>query len=164
MVVVSDTSPISNLFVIGRLDLLRQLFSTIVMPTSVAEELYKLEAFGYNLNTIRDAAWIVVKSATDKSVVQILSRQLDPGESEAIALAQELNADYLLIDERRGWRIANERGLRTVGLVGLLLNAKTTGLLDAVLPVLEELHSKAGFWISERLKKEVLEKAGESTR
>lgn len=161
MLVVSDTSPISNLLVIGRLHLLHDLFESIILPRAVISELSKLTEFGYDISAIENAPWISVQSATDGLAVSKLSKQLDPGESEAIVLAQELGAAFLLIDERRGWKIANAMGIKTIGVLGVLLKAKSEGLIPIVSPVLHDLESIAGFWMSESLRKEVLLQAGE---
>jgi predicted nucleic acid-binding protein len=161
MLVVSDTSPISNLHVIGRLHLLHDLFGTIVLPGAVLLELSKLTDFGYDISAIENAPWISVQSATDSLEVSRLAKQLDLGESEAIVLAQELGAAFLMIDERRGWKIANAMGLKTIGVLGVLLKAKSEGLIPVISPVLDDLESIAGFWMNESLRKEVLLQAGE---
>ncbi len=161
MIVVSDTSPISNLHVIGRLHLLHDLFGAIVVPRAVISELSKLTDFGYDISAIENAPWLSVQSATDILAVTRLTKQLDPGESEAIVLAQELGAAFLLIDERRGWKIANAMGIKTIGVLGVLLKAKSEGLIPVVSPVLHDIESIAGFWMSESLRKEVLLQAGE---
>ncbi len=161
MIVVSDTSPISNLLVIGQLDLLRVLFGKIIMPERVLHELARLHDFGYDISEITSANWISVLPVGDAQAVFELSKQLDPGESEAIVLAQELKADFLLIDERRGWKIANSLKIKTVGVLGVLLKAKAEGHISTISPLLVDLETKAGFWLGDALKKEVLARAGE---
>ena len=76
-------------------------------------------------------------------------------------LAQELNADYLLIDERRGWKIANSLGIKTMGALGVLLKTKSEGLIPGISAILHDLETVAGFWMSDALRKEVLALAGE---
>ncbi|MBL7797581.1 MAG: DUF3368 domain-containing protein [Saprospiraceae bacterium] len=161
MIVVSDTSAISNLFAVGKLELLRDLFDSIVMPIGVMRELAKLEDFGYDISKIGTASWIIVQHARDTATVFNLARHLDSGESEAIVLAQELNADYLLIDERRGWKIANSLGIKTMGVLGVLLKAKSEGLIPTISTILHDLETTAGFWVSDALRKEVFALAGE---
>jgi predicted nucleic acid-binding protein len=89
-------------------------------------------------------------------------RNLDIGEAEAIVLAIERHADLLLVDERRGLRIATEAGLSVTGLLGVVAHAKRSGLIDAAKPVLDELIGSARLWISPALYSEVLDQLGES--
>ena len=88
--------------------------------------------------------------------VHELSAEIDLGEAEAIVLALERRADLLLVDERRGRRIAAKLGLRATGLLGTLAEAKRRGLVARVKPLLDDLRLRAGFWIGEDLYAEVL--------
>jgi predicted nucleic acid-binding protein len=76
---------------------------------------------------------------------------LDAGESAALSLAMEIHANAILLDERRGHEVATALGLPTIGLLGVLLRAKATGIVPSVRPVLDALQRDAGFWISESL-------------
>ena len=87
---------------------------------------------------------------------------LDSGEAAALSLAVEIHADAVLIDERRGYEVAVQLGLRTIGILGILLRAKSAGLIPVVKPVLDSLQRDAGFWLSESLRKQVLQAAGEN--
>jgi len=94
-------------------------------------------------------------------VVARLSHNLGAGEAEAIALALELRADTLLMDERRGRIAAAAAGLKVIGLLGVLLEAKHQGAIPATKPVLDELISKGGMWLSTELYQQALRQAGE---
>jgi len=105
--------------------------------------------------------WITVKPLSDYSLVQELLIELDLGEAEAIILAEELNADALLIDEAKGRRIAIERGLQITGLLGILLASKENGFIKEVTPIMDQLISEANFRISSSLYGLVKSQAGE---
>ena len=92
---------------------------------------------------------------------EFFSILLDEGESEAIALAMELRADLLLIDERKARLVARRFGSHHIGIVGMLIEAKQNGLIKAVKPFLDDLMIKAGFWISQKLYNRVLNETGE---
>lgn len=158
MVVVSDTSPITNLMQIGRLDLLRQLFAEVLIPPAVYAELCEIEA---QKAALESQPWISVRVPLQPENIRRFDGDLDLGEAEAIALALELQPDYLLIDEQRGRQRADELGLPVVGLLGVLMRAKNAGLIEAVGPVMEELVMQAGFRIHPTLYQNVLTQVGE---
>ena len=97
----------------------------------------------------------------DQAQVTRLLSSLHKGEAEAIVLAAECKADYLLIDERRGRAIAAGRGVPSIGLIGVLLFAKQRGFITGVKQCLVDLQSQAGFYLSEPLIKRALEAANE---
>jgi predicted nucleic acid-binding protein len=86
---------------------------------------------------------------------------LDRGEAEAIALALELNADLLLIDERKGRVAASQLGIRVVGILGMLVEAKQRGFVSAIKPIVDDLIRQAGFWIRNDLYNRVLQSVNE---
>jgi|SRR5580765_5240333 len=162
MIIVSDTSPISNLILIGRIDLLRQLFETVIVPPAVDAEIKALKELGKDISEYQTAEWITVSTPIDKKQVSYLKTKLDAGEAEAIALAVEIGCDLLLIDERLGTKVAVEQGLQTLGLVGVLIKAKSEGLILNVGPILNDLEILAGFWIGDGLRERVLIQMDES--
>ena len=147
MIIISDTSPISAFIRIGRLDLLRVLYDTVTIPVEVKRELHAVPEQAAILD---DLAWIVTAKATNVSLVTELRKVLDPGEAEAIALSLELNADALIIDERQGRKLAENRGILIVGVLGILVQAKQTGKLDLVAPEIHKLQA-IGFRMHDRL-------------
>ena len=157
MIVVSDTSPVLALAAIGQLDLLRSLFGDVIIPEAVDHELARKHSDFLPLPN-----WIRSKRASDRALVETLLGAIDLAEAEAIALAIELKADLLLIDERLGRKLAHERGLPYTGLIGVILEAKRRGYLSAVRPLLDDLFTKAGFRISMRLRRRTLDLAGEA--
>lgn len=161
MIVVSDTSPIANLVVVGQLDLLRQLYGQVVIPPAVYAEINRAGAEHPAVRAIETATWITTKPVVNQTAAASLKLELDDGEAEAIALALELPADLLLLDERKGRMIAARLGLKFIGLLGVLVAAKQGGWLAQVKPVVDDLKSKAGFWISDELYAEVIRVANE---
>lgn len=158
MTVVSDTSPLTNLIQIDQLDLLKKLFSTIVLPEAVYEELCMIPA---QKTIIDQQNWLFVQKPVDKDLVKELEKELDRGEAEAIALALELKADVLIIDEMKGRNRAELRGLKIIGLLGALLEAKKRGLIGTLKPLMEDLVDKAGFRIHPNLYQTILKISGE---
>lgn len=156
MIVVSNTSPIFYLSTIGQLDLLRQLYDEILIPTAVFNEITNVGNTDISARVVPELSWIKTQSAADLALVRRLSKELDPGEAEAIALAVELKADRLLIDERLGRSAALRLGLKITGVLGILVAAKRNNLIQEVKPVLDILIDQVGFWIDEQLYTEVL--------
>ena len=160
--VIADTGPLIALARIGQLDLLRRLYGRVVVPSAVHTEL----AIDSNrpgakvLAGVFAAGWIAVDSVTDSSVRSELDQLLGPGEAEAIALAEQEDTRFLLIDDARGRRTARARGIPVVGVAGVLLAAKSRGELAAVGPVLDRLAS-AGYRLSPRLVAATLDRADE---
>ncbi|CAN5263939.1 hypothetical protein BH10ACI1_BH10ACI1_25900 [soil metagenome] len=161
MIIVSDTSPVSNLILIERLDILHKLFDEIIIPPAVDAEIRALKQFGKDLSDYETAEWIKVSAPANLQKVQSLQTNLDEGEAQAIALALEINCDLLLMDERIGTTIARREGLQTVGLVGVLIKAKEVGIIKEVREILDELKNIAGFWLDAKLEKKILEQLGE---
>lgn len=159
MIVVSDTSPITNLAAIGQLDLLQKLYQKVVIPSAVYREL-TASGGGHPGAVIQSLDWIEVKDVSNRLLVTALRIEIDEGEAEAIVLAQEMAADLLLLDERRGRLVAGRLGLRIVGLLGVLIDAKQTGLIPEIKPLLDEL-IRFGFRIGQELYERVLQAAGE---
>lgn len=161
MIVVSDTTAISTLYLIGQLSWLEALFGKVLIPKSVYLELLELESVGHDLRPIQEASWLLVEEVLDQTLVNELQHELDRGESEAIALAIQTNADYLLIDERRGNKKATELGVATIGLLRVLLALKSKNIIKAVKPVLDKIQQEGGFWMNQALYNRVLKAADE---
>lgn len=159
---VSNTSVISNLAVIDGLELLRGECGKVSVPVQVRDELLKLtHADGSSrIAKALAAGWLEIVPV-DGTEYESLPEWLHEGESAAIALALRLGADRLLIDEAAGREEAESLGIRCIGLLGILLQAKRNGLLALVKPLLERLRSEARFFISKKIESEVLRLAGE---
>ena len=160
MIVVADTSVLLNLCCIGRIELLESLFHEVVVPVTVADEFNRLASQTKRFSGLTLPAWIRQQEPPAVPDI-ILLAALDPGETAALALAVEIHADALLVDERRGHDVAIRIGLKTIGILGILLQAKLSGLIDTLQPLLDQLGSDANFWISPGVRQRVLELAGE---
>ena len=161
MIVVSNASPIMNLACVGHLELLQQLYGSVIIPGAVYREITVSGAGEAGAAEVQALEWIQVREVADRALATSLQIELDEGEAEAVALAVELKADLLLVDERRGRAVAARLGLTVIGLLGVLVEAKHQGYLPAIKPVLDALLVQAGFWVSQQLYSYVLQVAGE---
>jgi hypothetical protein len=161
VIVVSNTSPISNLAMVGQLTILQEIYSKIIIPTAVYNELTDEGAGDVVATAVQTSIWIETQSVANLTLVTSLQSKVNEGEAEAIALAIELKADELLIDERLGRREATRLGVPITGVLGVLLIAKQRGLIAAVKPVMDELIAQAVFRVSGQLYADILQAAGE---
>lgn len=161
MIVVSDTSALCNLAIVDHLWLLESIYQTVIIPDVVAREL--TEASNPLIPAILQSGWIQPQPLTNSELANQLQQErgLDAGEANAIALALELQADDLLIDERLGRQEALRLGLSIIGILGILLVAKQRSLIPQVQPVMDTLISQAGFRVSSQLYQRVLALAEE---
>ena len=150
-----DTTPISELAKVEQLDLLPKLFGKVVIPQGVFNELQVGQHPAAKL--VQNLSWLEVVKVNNQQLVEELqiSFKLDLGESEAIALAEEIGASQLLIDEKAARKIAMARKLPLIGTVGVLLLAKRRGFLNSVKDVLDKMQAQ-GMRISDRLYVQVL--------
>jgi len=158
MPVVSNTSPLLNLSIIDHLDLVRTQFGRVLIPPAVQDELqiHSSRPGADGLKRAIDAGWIAVRNVSDDALVRTLQRDLDRGEAEAIALAVEVSASLILLDEREARMCARAIDLPITGAIGVLLKAHRTGDLDALRDALDRLQEDAGFWIAPSLRARVL--------
>ena len=162
MLVVSNTSPISNLAIIGRLEFLRRRYAVVHIPVAVADELAAL-SHPVGLQRIKAALadrWLVL-GQLDKTSSPQLPFPLDPGETAAIALACQFKADVLLMDEKRGREAARHRGLVVAGALGELIHAKLAGWIPNVRDEIQRLRLDAGFFVDVTVEKFILSQVGE---
>ncbi len=157
MPIISNTSPILNLALIAQLELLKQQFNKVIIPQAVLDEFRlseDLPGTGHISAALREG-WLSVQSLSDRHKADLLERELDKGESEAIACALELNAELLLIDEREARRVCKSLGLNVTGVIGILIKAYKTGALADLQQPINDLKEKAGFYINDQLLTEI---------
>ena len=134
MIVVSNTTPLIGLASIDRFDLLRQLFGEIQIAQAVyGEAVTAGREVGGAKEEVSTATWIRTTVVQDRLAVEVLLDELDLGEAETIVLAREVNADLVLMDEKKGRRKVSQLGLQKIGTLGILLKAKQVGLLHCLL-------------------------------
>jgi predicted nucleic acid-binding protein len=147
MILVSDTTPLNHLILIEAIDVLPALFGRVYAPEAVLREL----ADPRGPQTVREWAgsppsWLTVQKPV--RLDSTLPRKLHGGEVEAISLAQELAADWVLIDERRATREAKDRGLRVAGTLVILEEAGARNLLDYP-TTRDRLVNQTNFYVTE---------------
>lgn len=150
-----------NLAVIGQLNLLEKLYQKVFIPEAVFNELLTTlpeKAVG---GVIPKTLWLEKRIVANQSLVDSLILELDLGEAEAIVLAMEMKSDLLLLDERRARQVSSRLGLKFIGLLGILVEAKQKGYIGAVKPIIDDLMVKAGFWVGSRLYTRILREAKE---
>ena len=160
--VVSNSSPIMNLAIIGQLHLIRELFGEIIIPKEVWAELIVEGKGKPGTNEIEKAKWIRVAKVKNDNLVKILNKDLDVGESAAIALAIERKADLLLLDETDARNLAEFYNLTKTGVIGILMRAKKRSLIKEIKPLLKKLTTQAHFWIKPDLYDAILSEMGET--
>lgn len=162
MIVVSNSTPLIALAAIDQLELLPHLFGQIYIPQAVyAEVVAGRRQTDAAREAVLSATWIKTETVRDRVAVQVLLDELDLGEAEAIVLASELSADWVLMDERKGRRKLAQLNLDKIGTLGILLKAKQQGLVTRIRPEIEKLQNSR-FQISRYVIVEVLKQAGET--
>ncbi|MCW9682368.1 DUF3368 domain-containing protein [Dolichospermum planctonicum UHCC 0167] len=164
MIIISDTSPITNLAAICHLDLLRQLYSSVIIPKAVYNEMVGVNKIVPGAVEVKTLSWIQTQAVVNSlQVIEIQenNENIHLGEAEAIILSLEMKADLLLMDERRGRIVATSYGINVTGLLGVLLQAKKQGLIPAIKPLMDQLITQADFRISSQLYTIVLQSSNE---
>ncbi|MGB3138124.1 MAG: DUF3368 domain-containing protein [Nodosilinea sp.] len=152
MKAVINATPLIALSLTGHLKLLNQLFSEVYVPKSVYEEVVTQGQQRSGSTAVRNADWLTVQQPALTSPIPVALMGLDLGEQDVILLGQELEADWLMIDERLGRKIAQAMGFQVKGTLGLLLVACQAGLLtrqDAAQAV--ETFNRSSIRLSPRL-------------
>jgi predicted nucleic acid-binding protein len=159
MTVVADASPIIIFARSGHEDLLRQVFSQLIIPEAVYHEVVIKGRGKPGISLVVESPWIVRETVQDVDRVNLLPGNLGLGEREAIILAEDHNA-ALLTDDRAARREANKRGIIYLGCLRVLQEAKTAGFIETVTPITRDLR-QAGLHLSNALYQEFLQDMGE---
>lgn len=158
--IVCNAGPLIALSTVGQLGLLEKLYRRVLIPNAVVREIVGAGAGRIGAAEVAAASWLE-QIAPQALPEPLLDLELGPGEAAVIAAAHRLQAQLVLIDERRARRIAEQAyGLRVRGSAGILVSAKRAGLIPAVRPLLETL-SREGYFLSARLIDRATQEAGE---
>jgi hypothetical protein len=158
MILVADASALIALATCNSLDLLEALFGNVLVPEAVFKEVTAQD----KPQSARLRSYLHGKMRTvDMQHFIYLDAFADAGETQAMLLYKEVTADYLLIDDRRGRKVAKINQIKTVGSMGVLLQAKRAGIIPFVAPLIEQITASPIF-MSENLIQTVLELAGET--
>jgi predicted nucleic acid-binding protein len=153
MIVVSDTSPLTALLTVGAADILQRLFDEVIIPEAVRDELRR----GHP----ELPSWLRVAVVTNHAQARQYAQIVDAGEAEAIELAKELHADQLLIDERKGRKLAVQEGIPVIGLLSVVLLARRKQIVPSARRLIDRLQEEAGMYFAEALKEEAFASVGE---
>ncbi len=156
--VILNNTPLVALTILGRLDLLRDLFGEVLIPESVQDEFLAVDVT-LRRQALSSAPWIRVVPLADPRRVLPYSG-LDQGEAEVLALAEEQTARLLVIDEKKARRYAERMKLSLTGTLGLLLLAREQGLIESITREIETLQ-EAGLYLAPSLIARARELAGE---
>ena len=151
MIVVTDSTPIISLAKIDKLHLLRDIFGKIYVPSAVYEEIVVKGKDRPGCKEIKEAQWVASKEVSNITSQKHLLSHLDQGEAEVILLADELNADLVIMDERKGYEVlANLLNIKVIGTIAILSMAKDLGLIENIKPYLDKMKAK-GVWIDDQI-------------
>lgn len=155
-IIISDTTTITHLLQVGRLQLLPTIFGQVFIPPAVQLELNSLP---WQSKALQDQDWLIVREPGPIPADE-LTFDLDPGETEAILIALNVQADLLIIDEAAGRIVAKEMGLSIIGILGILILAKERNLIENLGPIVEAMMNNE-FRIHPRLLARVVRRVGE---
>jgi predicted nucleic acid-binding protein len=154
--IISNTTPLINFATIERLDILEQLFDSIIIPVAVKNELIEKGNLFPALKTIQNSDFISISKIKDIRLNNSFKIDLDEGEAEVLTLAIERNAELILLDELTARKIAKFHEVNFIGSIGCLVLAKRNGIIINIKPLLDLMREKARFWINQKLYERIL--------
>ncbi|MCH8318192.1 MAG: DUF3368 domain-containing protein [Bacteroidetes bacterium] len=156
--VILDTTPILTLLKISKFSLLKDIYEKIIIPEGVYQEIEIGKNKEYYIN-LAELEWVKIEKIKNNQAIKYLAG-LDKGEAEVIILAEEINADIVVIDEKIGREYAKRNNLNLTGTLGILIKAKNKRLIKAIKPLIDEMQNK-GVWLNDKLIISVLKITGE---
>lgn len=160
MMRIVNTAPLIFLSKLNRLELLRQGVETVFVPPSVLRELRTVPDEATVAVESALSSWLIERACTSTSLLEVISRSIDPGEAEVIALALDMGITDVVLDDLDARRFARRNGLQPIGTLGLLLAAKQNGLIPSLQEEIDRLRS-FGLRATDVLIAAILKDAGE---
>lgn len=162
-VVVSDASVLICLGALGQLELLREFYETITVPDAIWHEVTGCpnRPGAAEALSARQQGWLLLQNPVNEALVLTLRAKLDVGEAAAIALAAELHASLLLVDESDARAAARQLAIPVTGTIGVLARAKREGKIPAIRPLLDRLIHQYQFRLAHSLYVSLLTQLGE---
>lgn len=160
MIVVTDTSVVLNLCLLGLEHVLPGLLGEVLAPPAVMDEFNRLVEVDSRFHALAFPSFIAIRTPCTIQPL-LLTPRLHRGECEALALAAEIQASRVLMDERAGRAVASMLGIQCVGLLGILIEARRNNMVSQLAHHLERLQTEARFWFTPELRLQVLQLAGE---
>lgn len=161
MIIVSDTSCLCYLARLNLESVLEAMYGHVIVPPAVAAELLAGVSVHPEIDRVLHVPWLEIRTLQNPPQPSEFLSNIDVGEAEAIRLAEEMNAEYLLIDDAAGRRMARLKNIPIIGLLGVLSEAKDAGLIPLLRPVYEKLADDLGFHASRHVIEAILEEHGE---
>jgi predicted nucleic acid-binding protein len=157
--IICNTGPIIALAGIQKLDVLKHIFGTVIIPEPVRIEILTGGKTLIGLDEFLKAGWLTVKELNQQPD-PLLSNLLDQGEASVIHIAREMGIDRILMDERKGRRVAREiYGLKVTGTIRVLVEAKKAGLIENLEASIQEIRN-SGYWIHDKIIQRALKESG----
>lgn len=161
MIVIADTSCLCYLARLGCASVLENLYGEVIIPPAVASELLAGVSAHQEIDSLLNTSWLQVRTLEYPPAADDFPQNIDPEEAQAIRLAKEMRADFLLIDDMAGRRMARAMGIPIIGILGLLSEARRQNLVGPLRPIFIQLVEELGFRATSHLIESVLKEVGE---
>ncbi len=157
--IIADSGPLIALAVIDQLELLHKLYSTVIAPPAVWHEVTVKGQDMPGAQAVSQLKWLTIRKP-ESQVLKPFSILVDPGEAEAIALAQTVANSIVLLDDAQARRVAEYFNIPRIGTLGILRRAKKAGFLNQIKPYIENLQAN-NIYMAKPLVEAVLRDVGE---
>ncbi len=147
--IIADSSCLIGLSRIGKLEVLHKLFGKIIIPEAVYHEVVVRGEGRKGAEEVKNARWIEQQKIENKLAVKAFKVNLGKGEAEAITLAFECNADFIILDDLKARQMAEELALKVIGTVAVLKKAEEKGIIENFADVMDDLRNEGFYFLLE---------------